>query len=1098
MKKLKALLAVLCIVFAACAVMACGSEDSESAKTVVNAPVINSKVYNGEKQAATVEASDAYTVIENNGGVNAGEYNVVLKLTDENAYEWKTPDATDATMLTLKFVITKATNSVSELTLNGWRAGETANVPAANAEFGEVKFAYATEQNGTYTENVPTAAGTYFVKAYVEATENYDGAEAVISFEITKAKNENAVTVSAEDVKYGENVTPVVTADATHIPDGAEIVYTYALTSDGEYVAWETIEKRAGAYFVKATVAEDDDYKGASAIAGFEMTKGDNAINDFEIDAVTCKQNIVLNATATAGTVVTYKYATAADGEYIDIPADGLVAGTYYVKAYTAGDNNYAAAESNPATLTVNHAYTWTTDANGNDYRACACGSAERFVFDTSAEVLEKTESGYSLKLYTAEDEGKPDKVTFSFKVTLGTTVTENAVMAWTQSTEGIVEITGSAEYTVKALAIGETVLTATYTAADGKKAHVTINVTVERLTKTVEVAHETILADLTTAELDLSFASAYFTENASLAYGDKVLGNGALNGGKLTVDFSEMTDAGNLTFVATTDKDGVYYSFNVNVLLATKIIRAVDDLDVVKVTQTNIDNNTSIYGYYVLGNDINVRWSKPMVASLTYNDTVKNYEANFGFRGTFDGLGHTISGFAVNTFGMFGHVGNGAVIKNVKFDKFKYNGQYNGALFGGTVRGAEITDVTLSNVEYVNAGAGIEHTQGFFASRYMQYNKLTNIKIDASKHEVYSIFGYVVNNNSFKNVEVKVKSFTMLGYIKDERIDATIIHELDGVIVYTNETVELAHETILLETTATQIDLSFATEYIGDSVSLTYNGKVLGDGALTDGKLNVDLSGITETGALTLLASTVKNNVTYTFNVNVLLATKIIRTVDDLDVVKVTQTNIDNNTSIYGYYVLANDINVNWVKPMMASLTYKGTVKNWDANFGFRGTFDGLGHTISGFAVSTNGMFGHVGKGAVIKNVKFDKFKYNGQYLGALFGGTVRGAEIADITLSNVEYVNVKDTSLIHNQGFFASRFMQDNKLTKVKIDASGYDVYSAFGHNITNNTYSNVEIKVKSLTTLGFNGDTVSEATMIHELDGVTVITADTTTEA
>ena len=1096
MKKLKALLAVLCIVFAACAVMACGSEDSESAKTVVNAPVINSKVYNGEKQAATVEASDVYTVIENNGGVNAGEYNVVLKLTDENAYEWKTPDEADATMLTLKFVITKATNSVSELTLNGWRAGETANVPAANAEFGEVKFAYATEQNGTYTENVPTAEGTYFVKAYVEATENYDGAEAVISFEITKAKNENAVTVSAEDVKYGENVTPVVTADATHIPDGAEIVYTYALTSDGEYVAWEAIEKRAGAYFVKATVAEDDDYKGASAIAGFEMTKGDNAINDFEIDAVTCKQNIVLNATATAGTAVTYKYATAADGEYIDIPADGLVAGTYYVKAYTAGDNNYAAAESNPATLTVNHAYTWTTDANGNDYRACACGSAERFVFDTSAEVLEKTESGYSLKLYTAEDEGKPDKVTFSFKVTFGTTVTENAVMAWTQSTEGIVEITGSAEYTVKALAIGETVLTATYTAADGKKAHVTINVTVERLTKTVEVAHETILADLATTELDLSFASAYFTENASLAYGDKVLGNGALNGGKLTVDFSEMTDAGNLTFVATTDKDGVYYSFNVNVLLATKIIRAVDDLDVVKVTQTNIDNNTSIYGYYVLGNDINVRWSKPMVASLTYNDTVKNYEANFGFRGTFDGLGHTISGFAVNTFGMFGHVGNGAVIKNVKFDKFKYNGQYNGALFGGTVRGAEITDVTLSNVEYVNAGAGIEHTQGFFASRYMQYNKLTNIKIDASKHEVYSIFGYVVNNNSFKNVEVKVKSFTMLGYIKDERIDATIIHELDGVIVYTNETVALAHETILLETTATQIDLSFATEYIGDTVSLTYNGKVLGNGALTDGKLNVDLSGITETGALTLLASTVKNNVIYTFNVNVLLATKIIRTVDDLDVVKVTQTNIDNNTSIYGYYVLANDINVNWSKPMMASLTYKGAVKNWEANFGFRGTFDGLGHTISGFAVSTNGMFGHVGKGAVIKNVKFDKFKYNGHYNGGLFGGTVRGAEITGVTLSNVEYtMPTKDPE---GTGFFAGRFMQDNKLTNIKIDASNCDVYSVFGRNISNNAYTNVEVKVKSFTMLGYNGEAMSDETMLRKLDGVTVITADTTTEA
>lgn len=249
------------------------------------------------------------------------------------------------------------------------------------------------------------------------------------------------------------------------------------------------------------------------------------------------------------------------------------------------------------------------------------------------------------------------------------------------------------------------------------------------------------------------------------------------------------MTDTGNLTFVATTDKDGVYYSFNVNVLLATKIIRTVNDLDVVKVTQTNIDNNTSIYGYYVLGNDINVKWSKSMTASLTYNDTVKNWEANFGFRGTFDGLGHTISGFAVNTFGMFGHVGKGAVIKNVKFDKFKYNGQYNGALFGGTVKGAEITDVTLSNVEYVNAGAGIEHTQGFFASRYMQDNKLTNIKIDASKYDVYSVFGRNISNNTYTNVEIKVKSFTMFGYNGDVMSDETMLRKLDGVTVITADT---------------------------------------------------------------------------------------------------------------------------------------------------------------------------------------------------------------------------------------------------------------------------------------------------------------------
>ena len=269
-----------------------------------------------------------------------------------------------------------------------------------------------------------------------------------------------------------------------------------------------------------------------------------------------------------------------------------------------------------------------------------------------------------------------------------------------------------------------------------------------------------------------------------------------------------------------------------------------------------------------------------------------------------------------------------------------------------------------------------------------------------------------------------------------------------------------------------------------------------MGNGALTDGKLNVDLSGITETGALTFLASTVKNNVIYTFDVNVLLATKIIRTIEDLDVVKVKQTNVDNNTSIYGYYVLGNNINIGWTKPMMASLTYNATVANWQPQFGFRGTFDGLGHTISGFAVNVGGMFGHVGKGAVIKNVKFDKFKYNGQYNGGLFGGTVRGAEITDVTLTNVEYtMPTKDRESV---GFFAGRFMQDNKLTNIKIDATNCDVYSVFGRNISNNTYTNVEIKVKSFTMLGYNGDAMNDETMIHELDGVTVITADATTGA
>ena len=1097
MRKLKALLAVLFIVFASCAVIACDGGNDEPTKTTVDAPVISSKVYNGEKQAATVEANDAYTVIENNGGVNAGEYDVVLKLTDENAYEWKTPDEADATTLTLKFVITKATNSVSDLTLDGWRADETANVPTANAEFGEVKFAYATEENGAYTETVPTAAGTYFVKAYVEATENYDGAEAVISFVITKAKEENTVTVSADNIKYGENAMPVVTANATHVPEGAAIVYTYALTSDGEYVAWDVIEKRAGAYFVKATVAEDDDYKGASAIAEFEMTKGDNAINDFVIDPATCKQAIVLNAIATAGTVVTYKYATAADGEYIDIPADGLIAGTYYVKAYTAGNANYVAAESNPTTLTVNHAYAWATDANGNDYRSCTCGATEKFVFDTSAGVLEKTESGYALKLYSAEDEGKANKVTFSFTVTLGTTVASNAAMAWTQSVANIVEISGSGEYTVKALTIGETVLTATYTDADGKKAHVTIDVTVERVTKTVEIAHEAILTDLVTTELDLSFANAYYTANASLVYGGKVLGNGALTDGKLTVDLSGISETGNLTFVANTDKDGVYYSFNVNVLFATKIIRNVGDMAAVRITADQLNAYTPIEGYYVLGNDID--FANAQVHS-DYENVLKNlnnyyWNQNQGFRGTFDGLNHKITNVKIGQGGLFGFVGQNAVIKNVDFENISYIGAYCGSLFGYSVINATVQDVNISVSAYKN-GASNPETQGFLSAKFTAGCKLTKVTIDANAYDVCSLFGKEVKSGTYTDVEIKVKSYTMFGNNGDSvnAGDKTIVP--DGIIVYRSEAVAIKHDTILLETNATQIDLSFASEYIGDTASLTYNGAVLGEGAIADGNLTVDLSGIAETGELVFVGSSCLNNTTYTFDINVLLATKIIRNAEDLNAIRVTRENINNNTSIFGYYVLANDISLGWGTLPETSLTYTTTVPSYEAKFGFRGTFDGRGHTISRFAVTKNGIFGHVGRGAVIKNVNFDKLTYNKAYYATLFGFTVRDAEITDVNISLAGYKMLDSDK--HCQGFLAARYMQGNKLTKVTIDASEFDVYTVFGQTVSNNTCNGVEIKVKSYTTLGFINDTVSDATMIHELDGVTVTTTGTTTEA
>ena len=53
--------------------------------------------------------------------------------------------------------------------------GETANTPTAVAKYGTIKHTYSNTADGTYTEEVLTNAGTYYVKANIEETADYSG-----------------------------------------------------------------------------------------------------------------------------------------------------------------------------------------------------------------------------------------------------------------------------------------------------------------------------------------------------------------------------------------------------------------------------------------------------------------------------------------------------------------------------------------------------------------------------------------------------------------------------------------------------------------------------------------------------------------------------------------------------------------------------------------------------------------------------------------------------------------------------------------------------------------------------------------------------------
>ena len=282
---------------------------------------------------------------------------------------------------------------------------------------------------------------------------------------------------------------------------------------------------------------------------------------------------------------------------------------------------------------------------------------------------------------------------------------------------------------------------------------HVTVEIEIAD-SRNVSVSHERQLVETATSEIDLSFANEYVGENATVSYNGVILGSGAVNNGKLTVDLTKAGTTGELTFEVVSKKGGVYYTFGYNVLLATKIIRNAEDLDVLKIKTIN----ASIYGYYVLGADIDVQNAK---LSQNLSGQPGYWEGGFGFRGVFDGRNHTISDFTAGANGLFGNIGKGAIIKDVNFANVSCNDDYLSAVLARTIIGAEINNVTIGVIGF----AGTTHDNGLLASRYTDGAIMKDVKIDASECTVYSLFGNQVGDkadNTYSGVEIKVKSYTM------------------------------------------------------------------------------------------------------------------------------------------------------------------------------------------------------------------------------------------------------------------------------------------------------------------------------------------------
>ena len=256
-----------------------------------------------------------------------------------------------------KKISTFETNEFTQpLAITGWTYGETANTPTAVAKYGTIKYTYSNMADGTYTEEVPTNAGTYYVKATVEETADYSGLESnAVEFTILPKTINTAITQLTAPVKNEVPQTEIETDEYT-----ATVVWSPEVTDkfvyNTVYTATITITPKTN-YTVKGIAENGYTVSGAQTVTNeadsatvtvvYPATENKNS-NEFTqpltITGWTYGETAnAPTAEAKYGTIK-YTYSNTADGTYTEkVPTN---AGTHYVKATVEETADYSGLES--------------------------------------------------------------------------------------------------------------------------------------------------------------------------------------------------------------------------------------------------------------------------------------------------------------------------------------------------------------------------------------------------------------------------------------------------------------------------------------------------------------------------------------------------------------------------------------------------------------------------------------------------------------------------------------------------------------------------------------------------------------------------------
>ena len=1049
---MKKIIRALILVFALTAVLATFAAcEKEQPKTKLETPIVASQVYTGSKLTAEVPQNDGYRVISNEGGTDAGEYDVVLELTDATKYEWAAPDSDDATKVTLKFVVTKATNGISGLSLEGWTYGEEAKMPVATAQFGAPTFTYSATADGTFTETVPTAAGSYFVKATVAATANYDGAEKTVEFKIGRANAAlTTIPTAVANLVYTGGAHDLITAG---VADGGTM--QYKLGDNGTWSSDIPTATNAGEYTVYYKVIGDDNHKDiAEANVTVGIAKAASTFGKlpqaWDLSYTGAAQELLSAGETTCGEIW-YKLG---NGEWTNEIPTATEAKTYYVYYKIVGDNNHndLIVDETEERLTITISRVADSIDFSLDNVTVRCGDSvpELTATSTSGTAVTFAYSDNGNDFYAKDQLG-------DFTFTYGTTYYVKATVADSANytgTEKTLTITPQHDITVS-----ENDGVQTAACQCGKK-----DVTGTLGTKqTIDLAATVDNGQVKTTDGKLDLTTIGYNGNAevTLAVGNTTYHATAQNGVVGLADVLPLGIYGEKTFAVSVTDGKETYNVIVKALVVTMTITTADQYSKWITVAKACEQSATLWGgYFRLGANITA------TSMVMFNrDATDGTE---GFKGVFDGCGYVIDGLnrsSVDSNAFVTTMTGSGILKNIAFTNVKITGAGNFLCSGGLG--------TIENVyvQYASISAGSQFN-GTIAS-LIQGCTMRNVFVDASRAVVGGtgtkfriltsntekgfggVFGVCPGENydpaqaidrdnnyeaiayfaNFAELKAKTETQSVLNgwnnngfwtvndgipapenYVVNNIAFGAKVIDLD-IIVADSDTVKLNDNTL-------EIDCSAAGFTFGNVVSVKMDGVAINAGAFTfaDRKLSVVRSAFGYNYGEKQIVVTDDDGKTITIAAT--LVSKVLKNATDYaNWIKIAKACEQSATLWGGYFRLGANITAT----SMVMFTRGET----DGTEGFKGVFDGCGYVIDGLnrsSYDSNAFVTTMTETGVLKNIAFTNVKITGEGNFLCSGG-----------LGTIENVYVQYTEISVGSDYNGTIYNHcGGKITNVFVDAS------------------------------------------------------------